>query len=197
MADPRISLRAICISPRIVSCRLNSSRKKTPIGLCISFHIILMLISVRILKYVKSSVGETDVPDELDELIVQRRRWLNGSFFAAVYSIAHFGQVLTSGHSIGRKLWLSVEMVYNLINLIFAWCVHNPPRDIVFLINTPSRFAIGNYCLFFVILTSSIEDPVFKLPHTTIHFANLAAHYILATVIMACFLFSMGNRPKA
>jgi len=59
------------------------------------------------------------------------------------------------------------------------------------------RFAIGNYCLFFVILTSSIEDPVFKLPHTTIHFVNLAAHYALATIVMACFLFSMGNRPKA
>ncbi|KAG8815203.1 hypothetical protein FRC17_000832 [Serendipita sp. 399] len=58
-------------------------------------------------------------------------------------------------------------------------------------------FAIGNFCIFFVILTSSIENPVFKLPPKTIHFVNIAAHYLLATIIMACFLFSMGNRPKA
>lgn len=75
----------------------------------------------RILKYVKSSVGETDVPDALDELIMQRRRWLNGSFFAAVYSLAHVRQILTSGHSFGRRVWLAIESVYNLINLIFAW----------------------------------------------------------------------------
>ena len=86
----------------------------------------------RVLKYVRNSVGETDVPDSLDELILQRRRWLNGSFFAAVYALAHFGQVLRAGHSFGRKCALTVEMVYNVINLVFAW------------------FAIGNFFLFFV-----------------------------------------------
>ncbi|KAG9058039.1 hypothetical protein FS842_002000 [Serendipita sp. 407] len=145
----------------------------------LSFELVAKRNSDWILKYVRGAVGETDVPYSLDELIVQRRRWLNGSFFAAVYALAHNGQIFTSGHSFARKFWLAIESLYNAINLVFSW------------------FAIGNFCIFFVILTSSIENPVFKLPPKTIHFVNLATHYLLATIIMACFLFSMGNRPKA
>ena len=73
------------------------------------------------LKYVKSAVAETDVPEALPEFISQRRRWLNGSFFAATYAIAHLGQILSSGHSIARKVLLVLETFYNVINLIAAW----------------------------------------------------------------------------
>lgn len=69
----------------------------------------------------KSAVGETDVPDALPEFISQRRRWLNGSFFAAVYALANVGQILRSGHGFWRKIALTAEAFYNLINLIFAW----------------------------------------------------------------------------
>lgn len=75
----------------------------------------------RILKYVKGAIGETDVPDALPEFISQRRRWLNGSFFAATYAIAHVGQIMRSGHSFTRKVVLMVETVYNIINLVFSW----------------------------------------------------------------------------
>ncbi len=43
------------------------------------------------------------MPDSIPEFISQRRRWLNGSFFAATYAIAHTGQILRSGHSVARK----------------------------------------------------------------------------------------------
>ncbi|CAG8576054.1 9674_t:CDS:2, partial [Racocetra fulgida] len=49
------------------------------------------------LKYVKAAKAETDVPDNVAEFISQRRRWLNGSFFAAFYSIAHFTRIWSSG----------------------------------------------------------------------------------------------------
>lgn len=75
----------------------------------------------RILKYVKSAIGETDVPDALPEFISQRRRWLNGSFFAATYAIAHVGQIMTSGHTTGRKVALMTETIYNVINLVASW----------------------------------------------------------------------------
>jgi cellulose synthase/poly-beta-1,6-N-acetylglucosamine synthase-like glycosyltransferase len=80
-----------------------------------------MMIPTRVLKYVKGAVGETDVPDAFPEFISQRRRWLNGSFFATTYAIAHVGQILRSGHSFARKMFLTVETIYNVINLIFSW----------------------------------------------------------------------------
>jgi len=79
------------------------------------------LIPQRVLRYVKGAIGETDVPDALPEFISQRRRWLNGSFFAATYAIAHVGQILRSGHSLTRKIMLMIETIYNIINLTFSW----------------------------------------------------------------------------
>lgn len=74
-----------------------------------------------ILQYVKSSTGETDVPDTMAEFIMQRRRWLNGSFFAAVYALTHFYQIYRSDHSFTRKLMFLVEFTYQTINMLFAW----------------------------------------------------------------------------
>ncbi|KAH6571917.1 hypothetical protein BASA62_003631 [Batrachochytrium salamandrivorans] len=74
-----------------------------------------------ILKYVKSAVAETDVPSTLPELISQRRRWLNGPFFASVHAISNFSQIFQSPHSSIQKFIFSVEFVYNSINLAFSW----------------------------------------------------------------------------
>ena len=86
-----------------------------------SARVVYISFFSRILKYVKGAIGETDVPDALPEFISQRRRWLNGSFFAATYAIAHVGQIMRSGHSFTRKVVLMVETVYNIINLVFSW----------------------------------------------------------------------------
>ena len=74
-----------------------------------------------ILHYVKSAYAVTDVPDQVPELISQRRRWLNGSFFAAIHSVVHFHYIYRSAHSFIRKFWIHVEMLYQVFNLIFSW----------------------------------------------------------------------------
>ncbi|KAF5331770.1 hypothetical protein D9758_016642 [Tetrapyrgos nigripes] len=74
-----------------------------------------------ILHYVKSAYAITDVPDQVPELISQRRRWLNGSFFAAVHSTFHFYYIYRSAHSFMRKFWIHIEMFYQTFNLIFSW----------------------------------------------------------------------------
>jgi chitin synthase len=74
-----------------------------------------------ILQYVKGSTGETDVPEHMAEFISQRRRWLNGSFFAAVYALVHFYKIWRSEHSFLRKIMFHIEFLYHIISMIFAW----------------------------------------------------------------------------
>lgn len=74
-----------------------------------------------VLGYVKPAKGETDVPEQAAELIGQRRRWLNGSFAAGVYSLVHFGRYYKSNHGIIRLFFLHIQAIYNTINLIMSW----------------------------------------------------------------------------
>ena len=72
------------------------------------------------LQYVKSAKAGTDVPATVPEFISQRRRWLNGSYFASLYSLVCFWKIWTSGHNAFRKVCLMILMVYNLISTIFS-----------------------------------------------------------------------------
>ncbi|EKM49889.1 glycosyltransferase family 2 protein [Phanerochaete carnosa HHB-10118-sp] len=130
-----------------------------------------------ILHYVKSAYAVTDVPDQVPELISQRRRWLNGSFFAAIHSTVHFHYIYRSSHSLFRKFWIHVEMLYQLFNLIFSW------------------FALGNYYISFTILSEAMEDPSFNLGNT-IHILNVILEYLYVGLLVMCFLLSLGNRPQ-
>ncbi|KAI0847379.1 glycosyltransferase family 2 protein [Daldinia vernicosa] len=129
-----------------------------------------------ILQYVKSATGETDVPDSVTELILQRRRWLNGSFFASIYAIAHFYQFFRSDHSILRKLMFFLEFVFQTFNTIFAW------------------FAIGNFFLVFKILTTSLGDST--LLGQVGEILGVVFEWFYGISLMACFVLSMGNRPS-
>ena len=128
------------------------------------------------LQYVKSSNGETDVPTEMADFILQRRRWLNGSFFAAVYSLTHFYQIWRSHHSAMRKFVFAIEFVYQLVQMIFAW------------------FAIGNFFLVFRILTSSLSDPA--LLGTAGLILGVILEWLYLAVLVTCFVLALGNRPQ-
>ncbi|PHH52161.1 Chitin synthase 3 [Ceratocystis fimbriata CBS 114723] len=128
-----------------------------------------------ILQYVKSATGETDVPETIQELVLQRRRWLNGSFFAAMYSIAHFYDFFRSDHSFLRKFMFFVEFVFNTINMIFSW------------------FALGNFFLVFKILTTSLEAD--NLLGDVGQYLGIVFLWLYGISLMTCFVLAMGNRP--
>ena len=73
------------------------------------------------LEYVKASKAETDVPEQIDEFISQRRRWLNGSFAATLYSMMHFGNIYTTSHNPLRTIFLHLQLLYNFTNLLLTW----------------------------------------------------------------------------
>lgn len=61
------------------------------------------------------------VSDSVPEFISQRRRWLNGAFFAAVYSLIHFRQVWKTDHTVARKILLHIEFIYQFVSLVFTF----------------------------------------------------------------------------
>ncbi|KAA8913444.1 hypothetical protein TRICI_003204 [Trichomonascus ciferrii] len=128
-----------------------------------------------LLKYVKSAHAETDVPDRLAELVLQRRRWLNGSFFAAIYAQAHLFSIWKSAHSIGRKLVLHLEFFYQLVSMLFSW------------------FSIGNFFLVFRILTNSLGDK--ELGFAPGKVLSVVLMWIYCACIVTIFVLSFGNRP--
>eukprot|EP00842_Homolaphlyctis_polyrhiza_P001232 jgi/Hompol1/2109/HPOL_005849-RA len=82
------------------------------------FELVTKRDEAWVLRYVKRAKAETDVPDAIPEYISQRRRWLNGSFFAALHAIIHFYQIFRSGHSIGRKMMLIILTLCKLFTTI-------------------------------------------------------------------------------
>ncbi|KAL0077362.1 glycosyltransferase family 2 protein [Phycomyces blakesleeanus] len=132
-----------------------------------------------VLKYVQSAFGETDCPDQLPEFISQRRRWLNGSFFAAVYSLYHFQRIWSTNHTMSRKLALTLEFIFNFISLIFSW------------------LGMANFYLTFYFVTKSLTSPEmdpFGGGWGNIMFQLLRGLYMFLLVV--AFICSMGNRPQ-
>lgn len=71
------------------------------------------------LEYIKEAVAEADAVTKLTGLMKQRRRWLNGTFFAMLYALGNMGRIWTeSAHSVGRKLTLTAEFMYLIVNLV-------------------------------------------------------------------------------
>ncbi|KAK5699146.1 Chitin synthase, class 2 [Elasticomyces elasticus] len=132
-----------------------------------------------VLKYVKSATGETDVPDAVPEFISQRRRWLNGAFFAAVYSLLHFRQIWRTDHSIARKILLHIEFVYQFVSLLFTF------------------FSLGNFYLTFYFVAGSLGDPkIDPFGHHIGLYIFYLMKYVCVLLIMMQFVLSMGNRPQ-
>ncbi|KAL2866865.1 chitin synthase class II [Aspergillus lucknowensis] len=132
-----------------------------------------------VLRFVKSAVGETDVPDSIPEFISQRRRWLNGAFFAAVYSIVNVKQLWKTDHSVARKVLLQIESVYQLLQLIFTY------------------FGLANFYLAFFFIAGSLTDPkIDPFGHNMGKYIFVVLRYSCILVMCLQFIFSMGNRPQ-
>ncbi|KAJ0422590.1 chitin synthase-domain-containing protein [Aspergillus carlsbadensis] len=132
-----------------------------------------------VLRFVKSAVGETDVPDSIPEFISQRRRWLNGAFFAAVYSIVNVKQLWKTDHSLARKVLLQIESVYQLLQLIFTY------------------FGLANFYLAFYFIAGSLtDDKIDPFGHNFGMYIFVVLRYACVMVMCLQFIFSMGNRPQ-
>ncbi|GBE80048.1 Chitin synthase 1 [Sparassis crispa] len=132
------------------------------------------------LTYVKPSKAETDVPESAAELIGQRRRWLNGSFAASVYSLVNFFKMYKSSHGIIRMFFFHVQAFYNIFTLFFSW------------------FALANMWLTFSIVIDLLPDGgvnTFGTAAVT-YWINDIFKWIYLAFLALQFVLALGNRPK-
>ncbi|KAJ3100299.1 Chitin synthase, class 2 [Phlyctochytrium bullatum] len=166
------------------------------------FELVTKIREAWLLRYVKAAKAETDVPAAVPEFISQRRRWLNGSFFAGIHALSHWYYIFRSGHSMLRKIALCVEFVYNFINVLFNWFgLANFYLAFFFLgkdtvQSTKNR--VANRAVSTVNLTPDqirelqLFDPLGPRPE--IPFFLLSQLYIM--FICLVFICSLGNRPQ-
>src|SRR3954468_16512878 len=117
--------------------------------------------------------------DAVPEFISQRRRWLNGAFFAAVYSLIHFRQIWSTDHTVTRKILLHIEFVYQFISLLFTY------------------FSLANFYLTFYFIAGSLGDPrIDPFGHGIGKVIFVIFRYTCILLICTQFILSMGNRPQ-
>jgi len=72
------------------------------------------------LTYIPDAKAFTDAPASLLVLMKQRRRWMNGSFFAAWRVIGNFLEMISVGndskHPIYRRIGMFIFILYYLTN---------------------------------------------------------------------------------
>ncbi|KAL6450681.1 CHS2 Chitin synthase 2 [Candida maltosa Xu316] len=129
-----------------------------------------------ILRYVNEAKAETDVPENIDEFVLQRRRWLNGSMFAAGYAVFHWTKIWRSNHSLFRKLFLQLEFYYQLITILVSW------------------FSLASFFLVFRILTANLgsSDMNFNVGK---YLAIIFLWFYVGSVVCT-FVLAFGNTPR-
>ncbi|KAI0595860.1 chitin synthase [Biscogniauxia sp. FL1348] len=137
------------------------------------------------LTYIKAAKGETDVPEGAPEFIGQRRRWLNGSFAASLYSLMHFGRMYKSGHNIIRMFFFHVQLIYNIANVLFTW------------------FSLASYYLTTTVIMDLVGNPDdstgrhgWPFGDTATPIVNVILQYLYIAFLVLQFVLALGNRPK-
>lgn len=129
-----------------------------------------------VLRYVNEAKAETDVPDKIDEFVLQRRRWLNGSLFAAAYAVFHWTNIWKSDHSLIRKLFFQLEFYYQLVTLLVSW------------------FSLASFFLVFRILTANLgaKDMNFEIGK----YLSVVFLWFYVGSVVCTFVLSFGNTPR-
>lgn len=129
-----------------------------------------------VLRYVSAAKAETDVPEQIDDFVLQRRRWLNGSLFAALYSVVHWTDLWRSDHSLLRKLWLQLQFWYQFVTMLVSW------------------FSLASFFLVFRILTKNLGSGT--VGFTLGKYLATAFLWIYVGCVVCTFVLAFGNTPR-
>ena len=143
-----------------------------------------------ILYYVKNAIAETDVPNTLHDLVKQRRRWLNGSFFAMLYAILNFNRFWTrSTHSLSRKIAVTLQFVTYVLNIFLNW------------------FLVGTFYIAFILVVDQAmqntmgtaqktgANGIDKCDYKGAESLSFVFSYVYMFLTLVQFICGLGNKP--
>jgi chitin synthase len=75
------------------------------------------------LKYVPNAIAKTDPMKSHEDLMKQRRRWINSSMFAFLYVWKNYQYHASLSHHSGldKYLWLNLAMLTSMLSLIITY----------------------------------------------------------------------------
>lgn len=141
------------------------------------------------LTYIKAAKGETDVPEGAPEFIGQRRRWLNGSFAASMYSIMHFSRMYKSGHNLIRMFFFHIQLIYNMFTVFLSWFM----LASFWLTTTVIMDLVG---LPVAASDTNAERHAWPFGDTATPIINTLLKYLYIAFVLVQFILALGNRPK-
>jgi cellulose synthase/poly-beta-1,6-N-acetylglucosamine synthase-like glycosyltransferase len=145
-----------------------------------------------LLHYCKDAVAQTDVPKSLcgdgPNLIKQRRRWYNGSFFATGYGLLRTPKqlLLQSSHSQARKILFTIQFVYNCLQYFSAFLMPSLfflGLQMTLMLTFPNSI-IGNFVTYVALCSCN---------HPTLCVASLQSPHLACRVaFLVCFSLFAG-----
>lgn len=144
-------------------------------------ELVCSRFACNVLRYVEGATAVTDVPDCTAALTKQRRRWLNGSFFAQLYAIwqALFEfRLWRTRHSVWRKILIFTEFMFFITCSLLVWFL-------------PGIFYISFLILWRGFLGESLSNPDL----IAVSFVGLQSLYLF--LIFTTLVLAMGTPPDS
>jgi cellulose synthase/poly-beta-1,6-N-acetylglucosamine synthase-like glycosyltransferase len=147
-------------------------------GRVLCFEIVARWNEKWTMHYCKGAVARTDAPDSIEALIRQRKRWLNGTFFASVYTLFQYPRIIKeTTHSVLRKFFFFFEWFFIAIGVFMTW------------------FTISNlFLIFYYVWQQGLNAAGDSQERADDILLFLMLVYL--SVLIVQFLVALGNRPE-
>lgn len=178
-------------------------------GRLLCFDIMCESGKSNILRYVKDSKARVDIPETLDELMAQRRRWINGTWFSTMYTVKKCNEIDKSNHNCFRKCLFKFLMIYYAFVLVFNFILvgsfylafaitlkksfGETTGNLDKLENNSTPFIVVYMTLLMIILVSSFSVPPRMMTNCYKFISFLFGLYTIGTILLVLYFIYKEN----